>query len=544
MIETASTRPCRALLIGVEHYPHHAGKDLRAGRNDVLAFWKVCRRLGYQPGDIRVLTSPVLTMQDLVWAEIELSPETPPSEGEAREQLEKEKAQWLERQGVVLGAADHEQILAGARSLARGLAQRDGAGERESLPGLFTYSGHGAQVEGHLVLCPSDTGKAEGGALPNAISLGELRAIFDAADRDKKEGTPHPTDNLTVVLDCCFAARGVTREGHLVPTLTEGAGRAVEKKRTAIGNRVFCASGPDRSSYQALLGGYWYSAFTWALTVALEQWETDTDGPFAESTVSHNELLFRARTLMRALGFRQHPVFEDGVGLGNQRVFHCGAGRSRPAVGSPNAAWLGGQLNPNQRYEFMTDTSAFAFLADALGDTSTAYAYRGKEYWYWSDTASIPGDNGSNINLMCKKSGIPSDASVQKVKEIYSVFKNAKVTICDTSQPDTIWKTSAFVRDPDIEKGIEGGGLQSYCFMTDKGTGEDSMNLRGFELVVDKDVGIVAMNWFAYRKPTEPLLKNSGELPWFGRTADMNALLAQMPTNYVWAKVGLAKATE
>ncbi len=170
MTETAKNRACRALLIGVEHYPHHADKQLRAGRNDVLAFWKVCRRLGYEPRDIRVLTSPALMMQDLVWAEIEMAPEAPPSEGEARERLERDKAQWLERQGVVLGAADHEQILEGAKSLARGLAQRDDAGEQASLTGLFTYSGHGAQVDGHLVLCPSDTGKAEGGALANAIS--------------------------------------------------------------------------------------------------------------------------------------------------------------------------------------------------------------------------------------------------------------------------------------------------------------------------------------------------------------------------------------
>jgi hypothetical protein len=350
MTETPTPPAGRALLIGVEHYPHHHGKDLRAGRNDVLAFWKVCRRLGYPPQDIRVLTSPPLEMQDLVWAEIELLQATPPSEGAERDQLEETLRHELGRQGVAPDVAERRSILAGAKWLAEGLAQRGDDGELPSLPGLFTFSGHGAQRGGELVLCPSDTGKIEGGGLSNAVTLRELGAIFAEADADKTPGTPSPTDNLTVVLDCCFAASGVAREGQLVPTLSAGAGGGAGKTRTEIGNRVFCASGPDSPSYQAMLGGYWYSAFTWALTVSLEQWKTDMEGPYAESTVSHNELLFRARTLMRALGLRQHPVFEDGEGRGNQRVFHHGASPALPAKGSPDAPRLHGQLQPDCRY--------------------------------------------------------------------------------------------------------------------------------------------------------------------------------------------------
>ena len=38
-----------ALLIGVEAYNGlPAEKQLHAGRNDVLSYWKVCRRLGYR----------------------------------------------------------------------------------------------------------------------------------------------------------------------------------------------------------------------------------------------------------------------------------------------------------------------------------------------------------------------------------------------------------------------------------------------------------------------------------------------------------------
>src|SRR5262245_34901374 len=70
----ATLRGC-ALLVGVEEYaafdPTH-GRDLLAGRNDVLSYWKVCRRLGYRAEDIRVRTSPILTKEEILQAETEL----------------------------------------------------------------------------------------------------------------------------------------------------------------------------------------------------------------------------------------------------------------------------------------------------------------------------------------------------------------------------------------------------------------------------------------------------------------------------------------
>src|SRR5215470_18060953 len=62
-----------ALLIGVETYQGLASdKQLFAGRNDVLSYWRVCRRLGYRARHIRALTSPVLTRDDIIQAEVDL----------------------------------------------------------------------------------------------------------------------------------------------------------------------------------------------------------------------------------------------------------------------------------------------------------------------------------------------------------------------------------------------------------------------------------------------------------------------------------------
>ena len=69
-----------ALLIGVETYDGLSpDKQLHAGRNDVLAFYKVCRRLGMPPENISLLTSPVLDKQQVAQAELELSRETNPA---------------------------------------------------------------------------------------------------------------------------------------------------------------------------------------------------------------------------------------------------------------------------------------------------------------------------------------------------------------------------------------------------------------------------------------------------------------------------------
>lgn len=409
-----------ALLIGVEDYSRFdptGRKDLPAGRNDVLAWWKVCRRLGYT--HLRVLASPALTEDDLVRAELELVPELSPGEtpdqvrarvrrwlsvkepprpslaAETAEEVAERVAQWLasvrrapDDLNVFLREATSSELKEAARWLAGGLVTNVALSwgafqlheEWESLPGIMTYSGHGARRDGDLVLCPSDTGPA----LDGSLSFSELRAIFDEADA--LPGGRHPTDNLTIVLDCCFAAAGdrpgaAQRATGLTPAVAAPFAPAPRKE---IGSRVFCASARDETSYQAMLGGHWHGAFTWALTVALEQWKIKEEGQFRHSTMSHAELLFRSRMLLQALSFHQHPILVDE--LGNLPVFHHGTQDGDRTSARPDAKRPGIQLDPSGEFPWTEFT-----LKDANGDAvARAIVSRGsqgnwdgnKEYWY------------------------------------------------------------------------------------------------------------------------------------------------------------------
>lgn len=410
-----------ALLIGVESYRDHdeeGGKDLLAGRNDVLAYWKVCRRLGYT--HFRVLTTPALDAEDLIRAERELSPELHPGEDEA--ETRRRVGEWLSRgrQGpgasielhdvamssriedagapsVLLGEATSLQLKESARWLASSLVftvkleweQWRRREELMALPGFLAYSGHGAQKDGELFLCPSNTGPA----LENAISFSELRAIFD--EGEDLPGGKRPADNLTVVLDCCFAAAsGPAGNAQRGTSLTPaGSPAAKEPARTPeIARSVFCASGRDEQSYQAMLGGHWHGAFTWAFTVALEQWKLQQQGQFMRSTMSHAELLFRARTLLSALSFRQHPILVDE--LGNLPVFHHGAAAGEATSSEPDARRPGGQLDPSVRngngfvYYEMRERSTNDLLARIVvtNDRVNGGFTRYTEYWKLNST--------------------------------------------------------------------------------------------------------------------------------------------------------------
>ncbi|WP_437668998.1 caspase family protein [Sorangium sp. So ce131] len=413
-----------ALLIGVESYRDHdedGGKDLLAGRNDVLAYWKVCRRLGYT--HFRVLTTPALDAEDLIRAERELVPELHPGEDEAETRRRVE--QWLSRgrQGafapmeihdaamspriedagapsVRLGEATSLQCKESARWLASMLVftvklewerwRREE--ELMALPGFMAYSGHGAQKDGELVLCPSNTGPA----LEHAISFSELRAIFE--EGEDLPGGKRPADNLTVVLDCCFAAAGgpagkAQRGTSLTPA---GSPEGKAPARTPeLARSVFCASGRDEPSYQAMLGGHWHGAFTWAFTVALEQWNIEQQGQFRRSTMSHAELLFRARTLLSALSFRQHPILVDQ--LGNLPVFHHGAAAGEATSAEPDAKRPGVQLDPSSGKDYawyqLLSKDGLVLLDIIATRTAGGGFASGTEYWR-IHTSNVPPEWG------------------------------------------------------------------------------------------------------------------------------------------------------
>lgn len=384
-----------ALLIGVETYQGlPPDKQLFAGRNDVLAYWRVCRRLGYRARHIRALTSPVLTRDELLQAEVDLVLERDPHR--TRPEIEMEVARRLADApwGDMLGEATQQAIRAGVAWLAERLVftvKLEGEGwsfakELTGLPGLLAYSGHGAQHDGDLALCPSDVGADLSQALPFA----ELRTLIDAGDDIRAEGTPHPADNLTVVLDCCFAA-ATSKTGALrVTSLTSGGTGSVAEARREIGNRVFCASARDESSSQAVLGGRWHGAFTWAFTRALEQWKSAPSGQFQKSTMSHVELLFRARMLLETLSFPQHPVLIDRIG--NLPVFQHDSDVAEETSAEPTAVRREAQIDPSTGFAAYTilgsnETLLAEVVATNVADPHGSGMQAGREYWKITDTS-------------------------------------------------------------------------------------------------------------------------------------------------------------
>lgn len=349
-----TTNPPVALLIGIEDYPAFEGKrNLYAGRNDVLAYWKVCRRLGYEPQNIYVLTTPELDRTSIIEAEVELGPELYPDE--SANDIRRRAEAWFssedDRSHVVCTTATRENILVYADVLFSKIAdfRADGATfEIRGSHGFLAYSGHGARINGQLALCPSDI-QAN---LKGAIDLAQLGDAIRKACKDMQKDEAALGRNLTIVLDCCFAADRPNQQNssQRLATLTPEVLAEGERRIPEIASRVFCASGPGEQSYQAMLGGYWYSAFTWAFTVALEQWKIH-EGSSSHSTISHNELLFRTRMLLKALSFRQHPMLVGKFGLSNEPVFGDYYRRGTMVTSlQPNAERLKGQLQPDYKY--------------------------------------------------------------------------------------------------------------------------------------------------------------------------------------------------
>lgn len=362
--------PGFALLIGVETYTNlPQDKQLFGGRNDTIAFWMVCRRLGYLPENIRVLTSPRLTRDDLISAVRSVFPYTDP------QKIEADVDTWFKNPDMFQEATE-QTIREGVQWLAAHLPvpSKSGNGRGESLPGILTYSGHGAQQKDVLFLCPSDVTPD----LEHSIPFPELQRMIRGVDK-----------NLTVFLDCCYAAAASTDLELLAPTLTQmGTPALSDKAVRQFAERMFCASDVNEICYQARLGSDWHGAFTWAVTTVLSQWKMQQDGAFRISGISHQELLIRTRMLLEALSFPQHPVLQDVIGT--LPLFHVGL-RASPGETSddPTAKRPGGQLDPSVHFSFTIyslifngTTVAYAVVPNGT-QTSGDYTWTGGiEYWY------------------------------------------------------------------------------------------------------------------------------------------------------------------
>jgi hypothetical protein len=317
-----------ALLIGIESYRSFDPEgrfDLPAGRNDVLAFYRVARKLGFSADRIRVLTTPLLEPSQLLEMEKLLDPT-------AKEDDLAQRVSGVERR-----EATRQEFLDGERWLADKLTAKQVQGAHPL--GLMTYSGHGSRLGSELDLCPSDVGPN----LENAIDFSELRSILRG----------EPAEHLTTVLDCCFAEKDFDRQGDpfklaYLPVSRSGAVSPASPAEDALlAARVFSATRQDQNGYQSKFGGRWHGAFTWAFTVALDQWKIVEEEHFKRSTVSHGELLRRTRLLLDALDFPQEPTLADEEWLAKLPLFHHASNVSGETATSPDRGRHDVQLDPS-----------------------------------------------------------------------------------------------------------------------------------------------------------------------------------------------------
>lgn len=497
-----------ALLIGVEDYSAFdatGAKNLLAGRNDVLAMWKVCRRMGYNPENIHVCTSPVLTPAQIVEVEIDLELSNEKYAGEMRNAVKTPQGMDELRAKIrdtvvkttliamrwpqVLCPADSASIENQVNWLSTQLGQpfRDGKGYL--VPGILYYSGHGARVNAQLALCPSNATQMPNGALNNVLKFASIEATLSKDDQNRGDDTS-PLQYLTVLLDCCTAgaadgAQSDTRANPLIvdtsATSMEDVNAALQAARESkLGRRTFCGSRADEQGQQALLDGRWRGAFTWAFCRAVEQWKVGAgSGLFAYSDVSHMELVFRTRMQLEALGFAQTPVLLDSIG--NMPVFWSGVDRvdkgqklfpddpwilnfmGKPmTVTNPNTARDGIQLDPTLKtgYTMYTFTLSYTDATKPLtawvlsaADNSPDGAWRANtEYW------NVPAEfSGAWNNTQYKNKQLTVTASSSawsSLRHSYQFTRSAAMAASQWTQPGsappatTLWSNNVGINFP------------------------------------------------------------------------------------------------
>ncbi|APR79433.1 Hypothetical protein A7982_04780 [Minicystis rosea] len=355
-----------ALLIGIDDYSAFdrsreqelGTSDLLGSRNDVRTFWRLCRKLGMRPENIRVLASPPLAFDEL--------------EGAIPENV---------------GPATATEILDKAGWLASMLKQ-------PSRPtGLMTYSGHGdIEPAKGLVLCPTDICHDRGGVLENAVSLRTLNEIIDGAG-----------ENLTIVLDTChsgsaLAAEDAPQKGRPLSLLQRsaselGATLGLTPPLDTIDARVLAAARHDQVAYQSELDGRFRGVFSWAVCAAMEQWKMTPEGNTTRLDVSYGKLIETTQRLVSALWFDQKPELRGPAGLADLAVFHPGLeGHAHETHDRPNAKFLTQQIDPGWKdYTLYSVSLPNGTSIGKVLVTNTAGAgyTANREYWYLTSNPTM-----------------------------------------------------------------------------------------------------------------------------------------------------------
>lgn len=339
-----------AVLIGINDYSTYdvsAGAppgthDLQGALNDVLLMHRQCLRLGYDPNRIVICTHPKMDP---------LSLGLPANASNVRGASKAE----LQEVFSVLGTQ---------------------VGPTGGALGLIYYGGHGAtDADGHLVLCPSDT----------ALVAGALVNTIDTAEVQK-----HLPTGVDVVLDCCHAGAG----RNLTPGATPGSAETRFRPRDSL----LAAAAPDQVAEERVLGGRWHGAFTFVLSVLLEQWDPDLDGARPWVAVTHETLRARSQAMLRALDLAQVPVYSGppnvvfGMVPGAEATSANAETRSMQIWAGDDAGYKYFQVNANN-----VQIGWFVTLGANCPTSSLPTAWRstfqaGNEYWAWkAGQSAFPG---------------------------------------------------------------------------------------------------------------------------------------------------------
>lgn len=345
-----------ALIIGVHEYRTYdpSGRsDVAGALNDARTWVRQCLAMGFSPERVRVLTSPVLAASDL----------GPPGESIHR------------------GEATHDGIVDGITWLMNEL------GGEAPAAGIMTFSGHGEQAGGQLLLCPSDTTSS----LTNVIDMLALR---------RRVGSDKASKNLSVLIDGCHGQVGVDREQSIRARLSAKAESIPEV--IGVTERVIASCKKDQVSVSSRFGGERIGAFTWAITSALGQWKVAREDGVARSTVSYGELVLRSRALLSGLSFEQEPVLSGPPGVAELAFLHPGEkAHSGETSAAPNGRRPNRQLDAGSKgyrvYTFNYNNLMLAtVLVPAVNSPDGTWS-AGEEYWFVS--SSIAGEMaGSNLS--------------------------------------------------------------------------------------------------------------------------------------------------
>ena len=363
-----------ALFIGINEYSAYDASvgnpqgtsDLPGSCNDARMFWRVCLNLGFQPQNMRILTSAQLRPSDLEGAT-----------------------------GVNIGAATADEI----RRQIGWLADK----VRGTTRGLLTYSGHGASREDlGLLICPTDV---RGRDLQNAIPFAELKRALSDSD----------PGNLTVLLDCCFAGMlPEPTQRHLMQALVQHdlplALRSTNDLQ--LSDRVLAACKVDQSTYQARFMGEFHGAFSWAVGSTLEQWQAVTDEGGTRLDLSYGELKKRVQALYHALSFPISPSLY-GVDNVHELAFLQEGNAPLPTNPKPDgvrkAAQVDGGNSVFRKIVLKRASSTGLELGVIFVMNQTAGRFNaGYEYWY-VDQSVLAGMGTNDVYISyTDESGTPS----------------------------------------------------------------------------------------------------------------------------------------